>query len=93
MGSKNSALMTTTGSQLRRCSRRTELVQDRSRRLRGHSTATPAASVTSGTKSRKHACPWMRNHPVSAKIHASCPRPAITDAAAIRKTTYVSTYM
>ena len=49
--------------------------------------------MSTGTKNRKHACPWMRNQPVSAKIQASCARPASTDAAAITKTMYGSTYM
>ncbi len=42
---------------------------------------------------RKQACPWMRNHPVSAKIHRSRTCPAATDAAAMRKTQYMTTYM
>jgi len=34
----------------------------------------------------------MRNQPVSASIHACRPRPAATDAAAIRKVAYACTY-
>ena len=61
--------------------------------MRGHSTAARTATVTAGTKSRKQACPWMRNQPVSAKIQASCARPAATDPAAMMNTMYASTYM
>jgi len=49
--------------------------------------------VTAGTKSRKQACPWMRNQPVSANIQASWARPEATDPAATMKAMYASTYM
>ena len=54
---------------------------------RGHSTAASTAQVISGTKKRKHACPWIRNQPVSVIIQASCARPAATEPAAAMKAT------
>ena len=56
-------------------------------------TAASTATVITGTNSRKQAWPWTRNQPDSANTQASWPRPATTDAAASRKTTYVGTYM
>ena len=57
-----------------------------------HTAAASTAAPITGTMNRKLACPWMRNHPVSAKIQASRTCPAATDAAAIRKTQYMTTY-
>ena len=54
--------------------------------------ASTAAAVMTGTMNRKQACPWMRNQPVSAKIHRSRRWPAATDAPAIRNTQYMGTY-
>src|SRR5580693_1751807 len=93
MGRANTALMHATGTQTRRCSRKNEPADARSVRRCGHSTATPVARVSTGTKNRKHACPWIRNQPASAKIQASWDRPATTDPAAMTNTTYVGTYM
>ena len=93
IGSANTALMTATGIQARRCSRKNSPTDARSVCLRGHRTAASTATVSAGTKNRKQACPWMRNQPVSAKIQASCARPAATDPAAMTNTMYASTYM
>jgi hypothetical protein len=49
--------------------------------------------VISGTKNRKQAWPWIRSQPASVMIQTSRAAPAVTLAAASRKTTYVSTYM
>ena len=92
MGSANRALMTATGTHTTRW----VATKDRTEAPGGAGAATaprPAPrQVITGTKNRKHACPWMRNQPVSAMIHASRPRAAATDAAATRKVTYGSTY-
>ena len=93
IGSANTALMTATGIQARRCSRKNSPTDARSVAFRGHRTAASTAIVSTGTKNKKQACPWMRNQPVSAKIQASCARPAATDPAAMTNTMYASTYM
>jgi len=93
IGRANTALMTTTGIQAPRCSRKKDLTDAPSVCRWGHRTATRTARVITGTKSRKLACPWIRNQPVSAKIQASCARPAATDPAAITNTMYASTYI
>ncbi len=84
--------MTATGTHTRRCAAKKDRTEAPRRCRCGHSTAASTAQLITGTNKRKHACPWMRNQPVSAITHASRPRPAATDAAAIRKVTYAGTY-
>src|ERR1035441_6337229 len=75
--------MTEPGIQTPRRSRKNEPADARSVRRCGHRTAASTARLMTGTKNRKQACPWMRNQPVRAKIHASWARPDASDPAAI----------
>src|ERR1035437_1922382 len=93
MGSTQIALMTATGIQTRRRSRKNEQADARGVPRGDHRTAASTARLMTGTKNRKQACPWMRNQPVRAKIHASWARPDASDPAAITNTMYASTYM
>src|ERR1700678_1999511 len=92
IGKAKTALMTATGPHTRRCVAKKDRTEAPRLCRRGHSTAASTAQLITGTKRRKHACPWMRNQPVSAMIQASRPCPATTDPAAAMKATYVSTY-
>ena len=92
IGKTKTALMITTGTHTRRWVAKKDRTEAPRLCRCGHSTATSTAQLIRGTNNRKHACPWMRNQPVSATTHASRPRPAATDAAATRKVTYAGTY-
>ena len=91
IGNAKTTLMTAAGIQAFRCSAKNDRIDRRMARRCPAAAATSTARVITGTNSRKHACPWMRNQPDSARIHRSCTRPAITEPAASRKTTYVGT--
>src|SRR5580698_345636 len=45
-----------------------------------------------GTRNRKAACPWIRNQPDSAAIHASAERPATTEASDTTNVRNAGTY-
>ena len=89
IGSAKTALMTATGTQTRG--------REKARQLaRGpccHTTVASTAARITGTKNRKQACPWIRNQPVSVKIHRSRDPPAATEAAATRNARYAGTYI
>src|SRR6516162_6312446 len=94
-GSTNTALMTTTGTHVRRVLRSHDIsgkygcLRDRSQRITGSATA---AALSTGTKNRKQACPWIRNQPARAAIQASRTPPAATEAIATTKAKYAGTY-
>ena len=54
-------------------------------------TATGAATMA-GTMNKKAACPWIRNQPDSAAIHASAERPADTEASDTTNVRKAGTY-
>ncbi|HZR54036.1 MAG TPA: hypothetical protein VFB06_31610 [Streptosporangiaceae bacterium] len=90
IGSRNNALITATGSQIRR-----SLVK-RASTARGpcrQASSATAQAISSGTKNRKQACPWMSSQPDSATIQTSRTAPAATLATASTKTRYGTTYM
>ncbi len=87
IGSRKAALITATGIQTPRLVAKKDRAAVGSLRRLGQQSAASTASVSTGTNSRKHAWPWMRNQPARARIHASVSRPAATEPAAMRKTT------
>src|SRR5579862_3127083 len=93
MGKAKTALMTAIGTHARRCAAKNDRTDAPRRRRRGHNTAASTAQPISGTKTRKHACPWIRNQPVSVMTQASRAAPVATEPAAAMKATYAVTYM
>src|SRR5947209_17506 len=91
-GKAKTALITATGTHTCRCVAKKDRAAAPRPCRRGHSAAASTARQITGTKNRKHACPWMRNQPVSASTHASRVRPAATDAATTRNAMYAGTY-
>ena len=85
--------MATTGIQARRWWRRKRRSDAAGVRRCAQARAAITAAAITGTMNRKQAWPWIRNQPVSAKIHASRTCPAATEPAATRKTQYMTTYM